>query len=239
MRKGLALLVVFAVVASTQAAWVQTSPTTVLVDGRLEVAVVPMGPAAGLCGPLDTYQINLNALDEADTVIGVDVMFIECETKMYQLGYWHSVPALRTYTPDMFIAAWLSNPNADTHFLINADGLSWNGDEIAQGHGAEDNDWTCGNNGAEDEGWGTFLASGGLFISEHARAQNLEFAWVAVPAGAPMGAVRLTGGVSNGVGDIFDFGADCTDGIPIPIPEPATIGLLVMGGLGLIVRKRR
>ena len=247
MRNALVFVAVLGMVASAQAAWVQTSDTTVLIDGRLEVQVVPMGPAQGLCGPLDTYQINLNALAPADTVVGVDVMFIACETPMYQLGYWHAVPALRTLTPDMFIAQWLTNIPADTHFLLNADGLSWNGDTIATGHGAEDNDWMCGNNGVEDEGWGTFLASGALFISAHASQTPgvpLPFAWIAVPAGAPVGAVRLVnavgGGFANGAGYIFETGTDCTDGIPIPlVPEPATMSALAVGALALLARRRR
>jgi hypothetical protein len=237
MKKGLVFVVVLVMAASAQAAWVVETGTSVIVDGRLRVKVIPMGTNNNpLCGPVDMYQVNLNALDPADIITAVDVDFIDCDTKMYQSGFWNVVPVLRALTPDMLVASALTDPTLDSHFLLNALGTDWSdGNAVAN----EDNDWTCGTTGAgETEGWGTTL-NVLAFISAPARAQDLPFAWITVPAGAQMGAVRLTGAASNGVGDIFSFGDTCDDGIPIPIPEPATMGLLVLGGLAVVARKRR
>ena len=79
MKKTLVLLVVLAFAASAQA---------VIIDGRIDVVVTPLGQTAGLAGTLDIFQVDLNALAEADKLTAVDVSIIPgpATTGLYQYG---------------------------------------------------------------------------------------------------------------------------------------------------------
>jgi len=249
MKKALTLAVLLAVAMSAQASWIATSGTTALVDGRIEVQVIPMGPRTSPLGTsLDTYQVNLRALDPADVVSAVEVTFRptpgEENCGLYQIGYFFPVPApgFQLNSPDMLVAKGLNDPLSDTHFLLNelCDPLleepndpntgDWSaGNAVA----SEDNDRSYGvNTFGEHEGLGTYL-SVTAFITAHAIRQNLPFAHIALPAGCT---AEFSGQVSNATGDFFSF---VDPAIPIPIPEPTTMGLLAFGGLGLLARKRR
>jgi len=60
--------------------------------------------------------------------------------------------------------------------------------------------------------------------------QGAQFAALIVPAGTP---VLAAGGVAGTAGGITNFA------VPDPVPEPTTIGLLGLGVIGLMGRRRR
>ena len=239
MKRALTLAVLLAVTTLAQAGWVQTGPNTALVDGRIEVQIIPMGQRTSPLGTsLDTYQVNLNALDPNDAISAVEVQFRPAPGQqgcgLYQIGWYTPPPPIpiTTYTPDRNMSQYLANELCDSHFLMPDDPNLWAGYwSDGNANPSEDNDLSYGINGSgEYEGLGTFLQVTAFLTPIR---NPLPLAHIAVPAGCK---AEFAGEISNATGSFFSF---LDPAIPIPIPEPATVGLLVLGGLGVLSRKRR
>ena len=233
MKKVLVLITVLALGTMAQAYTVDVPSTA---GGLLHVDVAFIGTYAAFGGQtVDAFQVNLRGDTAADIVIGVDVSITpDAGTAgLYQSGIDGALSD--TFTPDMQVASALPNKEWDTHFLLNAGGGDWSaGNAVA----VEDNDFQFGNDGAIDHGLGTSL-SVLAFVTASATAQDLAFAYVTVPRGS-FGSAWLKGGVANGVGDKYMFDDLTAGGVQIgPIPEPATLAFLAIGGLSLLARKRR
>lgn len=256
MKKGLIFLAVLVIATSAQAV---THTLTNEFGGKLDVVITQSSVTSPLGTALDSYLIELNAPDPNDTVAAVDLSITPKTTSddLYQIGWYYvpppPTPPITTYTPDMLMAQYL-NANSlpcDTHFLLNTlnDPLvtdpndpncgDWSG---GNAQAIEDNDMSLGTNvHGEKEGYGTYL-NVNAFVTKHAMRQNLDFAIVAMPTGD---LAEMCGTCSNGAGDVWYF--DGLTGPPgpaqhppcIPIPEPATMGLLVLGGFVVLVRRRR
>ena len=214
MKKVLVLVAVLAMGASAQAVLVPGN-----MGGVIDVQVTYLGPLVSPGGTaLDIYNVTLFAPAPADAVSAVDVTIIPLSSQLYQDWFMGFVQSPEVIT--------MAGPIGlhDTHFNITAPPGATPQNWIAGVRPAsENNDLSV--NGAE--GWGTFLdvASGVTPI-----LQSCDLANVAVAAG---GSALLTGTCSDNAGEVFNFAPG------IPIPEPATIGLLVLGGMGLLARKRR
>ena len=215
MKKVLVLVAVLAMATSAQAVLVAGNA-----GGTIDVQVTYLGPMVSPGGgvPLDIYNVTLFAPNPADSVSAVDLTIIPLTSQLFQDWFMGFVQS-----PEVIPMAGVIGPH-DTHFNITTAPGATPQNWIAVIRPAmEDNDLSV--NGSE--GWGTFLdvASGVTPIM-----QSCDLANVAVLAG---GQALLVGGCSDTAGEIFSFAPG------IVIPEPATIGLLVLGGMGLLARKRR
>lgn len=124
-------------------------------------------------------------------------------------------------TPTMTNAAFLAGDiGKDSHFLLTDAQI------IVPSGGAPTED-----GGAVAPGsLGTFLT--GIFaIDNAARQDTLPFAYLVIPDGQQ---VHMLGGTSDPAGQTL-FPID----LWIGIPEPASLILLGLGGLGVLVRRRR
>jgi hypothetical protein len=210
--------------------------------GVIEVHIYDGGSGVSNAGvPLQYYDIYFYAPNPADTVVGVDFAITgpggadAGPTAPYQVGYWHAVPALRTLTPDMAIAQFLVDQVSDSHFMLDLGLNDWS-DGNAVPNEMNDFSVIAADGNGEGHGFGSLWTPAG-FISAHAQAQDLYIAHVTVVppvTGVLMFAHGPAGGVSNAAGSLFPLA-----GLPIgPVPEPATLSLLVLGGLALIRRRR-
>ena len=129
-------------------------------------------------------------------------------------------------TPTMDTMAYLAPPNTDpsriaedSHILLGS------GDMAAVKNPSEDGPGLGSWLAAELDGSKT-MAFG---IKGNSQQQNLPFAQLVIPTGEQ---VHLVGGIGNAAG-----GPGI--GVDVYIPEPATLGLLMFGGIGALLRRRR
>ena len=231
MKKALIVVAVLALAS--------TAAQAVVIDGKLEVNITEVGTYTyALGGTVTAYQVNLKVLDplepeliggEPNPKYGKDLIWafdVDITGDLYQLCKdYSSVYGPILYTPTLAdLAGYTAAEVAiDTHLLVS--------DLLIETAPAEDNDRVYGLSSPTftAEGLGTTL-SGAAALGSGA-LQDLPFAYVVIPAG---GSALLTGSVADGLGTEYAFG-----GGGINIPEPAPLAMLVIGGLGLIARKRR
>jgi hypothetical protein len=202
---------------------------------------------------VQVFDVYLYAPDPADTIVGVDVSIVNgataygpsCTSGIYQ-AWWEPFAGFTFQTPDMG-SAWkldASDLAADSHFMLVGDDPQVSGEmhDWSEGEAtaSEQNDQSLGSDGSTgSHGYGSMKTPAG-FITESARAQDLYFAHVTVqydPGNCAYAEFSNLegGGVANSTGSVFDL-----EGVPIgPIPEPATMALMVLGGLAVVARKRR
>ena len=217
MKKVLVLIAVLAMATSAQAVLVVGNA-----GGVIDVQITPLGTMMTPGGStVDMYNVTLAAVNPADSVSAVDVDIIPGSSLLYQDWYLGFLP-----TPECLHAGGASAPY-DSHFNITAAGATPQNWIAGVRAAAENNDLSV----SLSEGLGTTLdvASGVTPI-----LQGCDLANVVVLAG---GSAILTGTCSDAGGEVFTFGPLSTGGIAIP--EPATIGLLILGGMSLLARKRR
>lgn len=224
MKRVLVLVAVLAMVTSAQGVII-TNPGPG--GGTIDVQITNV--AVGLVSPggtlLDVWNVTVFAPNPADNIAAMDITFVPGSSLLYQDWFMGFLPS-----PEIATAAAPFPPGMgphDSHFNITtaaATPQNWNAIKRIS---SEDNN--MGVNGAE--GWGTFLdvASGVAPI-----IQTCDVANIAVAAGGTALLTHpATGGFSDATGERFTFPGG------IVIPEPATIGLLVLGGMAVLARKRR
>jgi len=216
MKKALTLVVVLAMASAAQAAIIGSQ------GGDIDAVVSYVGPATGAGGvALDVYNVAL--VDVGSTVDTLNAVDVVIAGQLYQVSAFGGAIA----TPDMQFASMLgADMGTDTHFLVwNVGAASYPQWQATVTPAAEDNDGSLGPTaGGGLAGWGTALS----VISTYINAGDIVLAQVAVPAGA---GAALAGSCSDVTGEVFQ--------LSVPIPEPATMSLLLLGGLGLVARKRR
>jgi len=256
MKRLLVFLVVLSLVAvAAQAAPFPVGTMKTTQVGSLSVVVEYTGATSDPNGgALSKYNVYLKTAVGTLPVGALDLTFAG---RCGQVGYYNSNASLRVLTPDLLIANGLTKIARDSHFMLNPGAQMIDnpddpeGDQIpdpsyvnpwsdGQVTPAETNSWTYGPKtaGTECFGYGTLGVT--CFITTPARANNLLLAQI-VYQDSQFGTAnepKLTGSCGND-NFLFDFSAQPGGGILIEVPEPATLALVVMGGLGLISRKRR
>ena len=192
-------------------------------NAAVKVQVTPNGSYAVAGGIVDAWKVTLAADTAAEKVTAFDLAFTG---SMYQFGQYYP-PSIANTTPLLGMAGLPTPAEKDSHFLLAAGGLTA---MITAPH--ENNDWRYGQPVPfEGQGLGTVL--GGISgISLASQSQNLAFANIAILRGSPV--VLLNGSVADIQGKTAYY-----QGVPIGIPEPATMGLLALGALGMLRRRRK
>ena len=222
MKKVFLLFVVLALAGSAQALVIPVVGTN---NDVMNIIAVMTGTQVTLAGvSVDVWDVDLQAVSPAtnnDEVWAFDGTIVEDppgSPTLYQVKAFGALP-----TPTLTNAAFLSalQSGYDTHF----DQLDT--DIVIGRLPTEDQTIPLGMFLGHMEGSGTFL-DGAWSRSAIAGMQSpLQLAQVVVSAG---GGFWLTGAAADGV--------DTTWPLNHLIPEPATMVLLVLGGFGLIRRRR-
>jgi len=119
----------------------------------------------------------------------------------------------------------LPEAGVDTHFVDLGNGTH------AVNTSLEDNDKSCGQSGnGANEGWGTYL-TGVLGVAASNGVNEQDIVQLVVPSGQAFYAKFQV--VQSGPSD------NSTTEFAGTVPEPATMVLLGLGGLGMLIRRRR
>jgi hypothetical protein len=242
MKKGLIFLAVLVMATSAQAVVIIGDDPNL--PGDIDVQIVYLGVFPSNMGPMDVYDVHLvdigttndsvSAVDvdivpnPADNLIGMSQVYLFGGGLMTpDMGNPVGVPGAALLAPADFVV--------DTHFNLWAAGCAnfpqWNAIKTPA---SENNNFAGGGTaGGGMAGFGTTLS---VISAVAPVATDLNLAQVAVPVGMT---ALLTGTCSDGIGEIFTFGLPKGDGVGIVIPEPATLGLVAMGAVAVLSRRRR
>ena len=239
MNKFMTVVAVLAIAAIAQAGTITVAGDK---GGSLDVQITYLGPVVSPLGTtVDEYNVTLYASAAGDSVSAIDLTFTPGTSNMYQESRAGNLtPEVALYVsagfPAVFSPVW-TGP-CDTHFNITTAQLDGNSNPLPSltpqqwialvRPANENNDGSVGgpNVNGNWEGWGTSLdcASGVTPV-----LQTSDLANITVAVG---GNALLNGAAAAVDGEKFTFNN-------IIIPEPATLGLLAMGGVGVLLRKRR
>jgi len=190
-------------------------------NAGVTVLVEADGSYAVAGGTVDAYKVTLVADTSANKVTAFDVAFTG---NMYQFGQYYP-GSMANMTPKLGDAGIPTPAQMDSHFLLAAGDLTGVITPLS-----ENNDWRYGMTSfLVGEGIGTQLG-GASGLSLASQLISRPFANIAILRGSPD--VLLNGSVANATGNKTYFTG-------VHIPEPATMLLLGLGGLGVISRRRR
>jgi len=241
MKKVFALVAVLALATAAQAAIIQTVELTGNAGGKMFIDVDSLGTITTDAGVLvDLYDIYFRGDGSPNgQLAGID---FAATGQLYQVR-WAALAS--RITPDEFYANadFLMYPEQETHFTLNYSGEDW----VTNKAPKENNDGSLEPVDEIVAGWGTYL---GAIVGIQPSVQSLpggslKLMHLALATGTtaelasgifPGNTYAYGGKVSDGTGEVFNV-----DGVVLggEIPEPATIGLLVLGGLGALVRRNR
>jgi hypothetical protein len=188
-------------------------------QASLSVVVTPQAQFTVLGGPATAYLVQVVG-STGDKMTAANVIFTGC---VYQIGYKMTArPFTFNYTPtDEDATAQLFTPIIeDSHFIVNFAAIVT--------PPTENNDQFYGLNSYGDtEGKGNLWVSSGIELSQQQQTEDLANI---VLLNSCLTGAWLDGGIANAQGVITS--------LHVFIPEPATLVLLTLGGLGLIRRRR-
>ena len=185
----------------------------------ISVRVETAGTVTTAGGQATQYDVYLDADTSAEAVAAVDIVFSD---GAYQGWYAGKVP---TETPtDEDAVTWLWNPAIDSNFYPTFTAVVTAADEYM------DVVLVAGDANNDMEGHGGLSVSAGIVVAEI--VQQLKLARIVVLDSDPNGYALLNGSVADGQGAKTYYD-------DVIIPEPASMLLLAVGGLGVLARRRR
>jgi hypothetical protein len=162
----------------------------------------------------------------------IAVMDVSFDGPLHQSMFWvNGFPPHPNYTPTPLndFPGWPANlVEVDSHFLLSPQVLFTVGqaatEDMSESYLPRDefDVW---------HSWGTYLKSAPMVLLSEAQAPTIVLAQLLLPADPPEGTVLMTGMIGTSWLDSIELGV-------IEIPEPATLLMLVGGGLFGLLRRR-